>query len=350
MIDVLQSARMGDDIIVGGGRYQKLEQSAVIHFVFSVLNLKTRQHYLIPLDFLPHGLSPNPNCPTQLVVCEKIGPRAAVIDLETMSLVETIPTDPDRYYYGHCVHSKNGDIFYATETYRRSLKGAIVIRDTRSNQVIGEFPSYGAAPHECYLIDEGKTMVVTNGGGDSSGDKPNIAYIDIDSQQLLRREHLTNRHINAGHLMHADDGSLVVVSAPRAGLGADKLGGVSIQPQGKLMRSVSSPKKVVNKMKGEALSVAIHQDVAMVTHPTGNMLTCWSTKDRRLLKKIDLPIPRGVTLTCDNRYFVVSYGPQASVVQIDTRNFELSKMTASHATYLTGSHLYNWSKMTAGLR
>jgi hypothetical protein len=350
MIDVLQSARMGDDIIVGGGRYQKLEQSAVIHFVFSVLNLKTRQHYLIPLDFLPHGLSLNPNCPTQLVVCEKIGPGAAVIDLETMSLVETIPTDPDRYYYGHCVHSKNGDIFYATETYRRSLKGAIVIRDTRSNQVIGEFPSYGAAPHECYLIDEGKTMVVTNGGGDSSGDKPNIAYIDIDSQQLLRREHLTNRHINAGHLMHADDGSLVVVSAPRAGLGADKLGGVSIQPQGKLMRSVSSPKKVVNKMKGEALSVAIHQDVAMVTHPTGNMLTCWSTKDRRLLKKIDLPIPRGVTLTCDNRYFVVSYGPQASVVQIDTRNFELSKMTASHATYLTGSHLYNWSKMTAGLR
>jgi hypothetical protein len=350
MIDVLQSARMGDDIIVGGGRYQKLEQSAVIHFVFSVLNLKTRQHYLIPLDFLPHGLSPNPNCPTQLVVCEKIGPGAAVIDLETMSLVETIPTDPDRYYYGHCVHSKNGDIFYATETYRRSLKGAIVIRDTRSNQVIGEFPSYGAAPHECYLIDEGKTMVVTNGGGDSSGDKPNIAYIDIDSQQLLRREHLTNRHINAGHLMHADDGSLVVVSAPRAGLGADKLGGVSIQPQGKLMRSVSSPKKVVNKMKGEALSVAIHQDVAMVTHPTGNMLTCWSTKDRRLLKKIDLPIPRGVTLTCDNRYFVVSYGPQASVVQIDTRNFELSKMTASHSTYLTGSHLYNWSKMTVDLR
>lgn len=348
MIDVLQSARIGDDIIVGGGRFQKPGQSAVIHFVFSVLNLKTRQHYLIPLDFLPHGLSPNPSCPTQLVVCEKIGPGAAVIDLETMSLVETIPTDPDRYYYGHCVHSKNGEIFYTTETYRSSLQGTIVIRETRSNQVIGEFPSYGAAPHECYLINEGKTMVVTNGGGDSNGDKPNVAYIDIDSQQLLRREHLTNRHINAGHLMHAENGSLIVVSAPRAGLGADKLGGVSIQPHGKLMRSVTSPKKVVNSMKGEALSVAVHQDTAMVTHPTGNMLTCWSTKDRRLLKKIDLPIPRGVTLTCDNRYFVVSYGPQASVVQIDTRNLELSTMTASHATYLTGSHLYNWSKMTAG--
>jgi hypothetical protein len=192
-------------------------------------------------------------------------------------------------------------------------------------------------------------MVVTNGGGNSSGDKPNVSYIDIDSQQLLRQEHLTNRHTNAGHLMHANDGSLIVVSAPRAGLGADKLGGVSIKPQGKLMRSVSSPKKVVNKMKGEALSVAIHQDIAMVTHPTGNMLTCWSTKDRRLLKKIDLPIPRGVTLTCDKRYFVVSYGPQASVVKIDTQNLELLPMTASHATYLTGSHLYNWSKMTADL-
>ena len=349
MINVLQCVRAGDDIIVGGGRYQEPEQSAAIRFVFSVLNLKTRQHYLIPLEFLPHGLSLNPNCLTQLVVCEKIGPGAAVIDLESMSLVETIPTDPGRYYYGHCVHSKSGDVFYTTETYRDSLKGVIVIRDAQSKQVIGEFPSYGASPHECFLIDDGKTMVVTNGGGNSSGDKPNVSYIDIDSQQLLRQEHLTNRHINAGHLMHADDGSLIVVSAPRAGLGADKLGGVSIQPQGKLMRSVSSPKKVVNNMKGEALSVAIHQDIAMVTHPTGNMLTCWSTKDRRLVKKIDLPIPRGVTLTRDKRYFVVSYGPQASVVQIDTQNLELLQMTASHATYLTGSHLYNWSKMTEDL-
>jgi hypothetical protein len=349
MLNVLECAQKGDDIIIGGGRYKEPAQSAAIQFVFSVLNLKTRQHHLIPLNFLPHGVSVNPNCLTQLVVCEKIGPGSAVIDLETMSLVETIETDPGRHYYGHCAYSKSGDVFYTTETYRDSFKGVIVIRDAQSKEVIGEFPSYGDSPHECYLIDDGSTMVVTNGGGDIGGDKPNVSYIDISSQQLLRQEHLTNRHINAGHLMLAADGSLIVVSAPRSGLGPDKLGGVSIQPQGKLMRSVSSPKKVISKMKGEALSVAIHQDIAMVTHPTGNMVTCWSMKDRRLLKRIDLPVPRGVTLTKDKRYFVVSYGPQASVVQIDTQNLELLEMTASHATYLTGSHLYNWSEMIAGL-
>jgi hypothetical protein len=349
MSSVLQCAQQGDGIIIGGGRYAEPAQSSKVNFAFSVLNLKTRKHNLIPLDFLPHGVSLNPKCLTQLIVCEKIGPGAAIIDLETMSLVETITTDASRHFYGHCAYSKTGDVIYTTETYLNSLKGVIVIRDAQSKQVIGEFDSYGASPHECYLIDDGNTMIVTNGGGDMSGDKPNVSYIDINSQKLLRQEHLTNRHINAGHLMLASDGSLIVVSAPRAGLSAENLGGVSIQPQGKLMRSVSSPKKVVSNMKGEALSVAIHQDTALVTHPTGNMVTCWSLKDRRLLKRIDLPVPRGVTLSKDKKYFVVSYGPQASVVQIDTQNLELLNMTASHATYLTGSHLYNWSQMIKSL-
>lgn len=349
MSSVLQCAQNGEDIIVGGGRYKDPSRPTTSN-VFSVLNLATKQHMLISLDFLPHGISINPTCPTQLIVCEKRGPGCAIIDLETMLLVETITTDANRHFYGHCAYSKTGDVIYTAETYLDSHKGVIVIRDSQSKQVIGEFDSYGASPHECYLIDDGKTMIVTNGGGDLvSGEKPNISFIDVNSQKLLRQEHLTNRHINAGHLMLADDGSLIVVSAPREGLSFEEVGGVSIQPVGKKMRSITSPKKVVSNMKGEALSIAIHQETALITHPDGDMITCWSLKDRRLLKRIDLPGPRGVTLTKDKKYFVVSYGPQASVVKIDTQRLDLITTTASHTTYLTGSHLYNWSDMITHL-
>jgi len=145
--------------------------------------------------------------------------------------------------------------------------------------------------------------------------------------------------------MIADDASLIVVSAPRSGLSSDKLGGVSIQPSGKKMKSMSSPKKIVANMQGEALSVAVHQDTALVTHPGGNMLTFWSLDGRRFLKKVDLPRPRGVTLTRDQQQFVISFGDDASVVQIAVESLEVIESTLSQGSFLTGSHLHNWTTM-----
>ena len=345
MHTIVDQSKQRQDIIVGGGQFKDISTTGENQFAFSILNLTTRQHQLIPLTFLVHGIALNPKHPEQMIVCEKIGPGAAMIDVDTRQVLETISTDSKRLFYGHCAFAKDGHYFYTTETYRDSFKGVVVIRDIETLKAIGEFPTYGQSPHECFLIDNGQTMVVTNGGGNIQGDKPNVSYIDIASQQLIRQEHVTNRHINAGHLALSEEGHLIVVSAPRAGLNEDKLGGISIQPAGKTMRSVTSPKKVVSNMKGEALSVAVYKDVALVTHPNGNMITFWSMKDRRLLNKIDLPGPRGVTLTRNEHYFVVSFSNNASVLLVDTKSLEIVPGSTIHATYLTGSHLFNWSQL-----
>ena len=192
------------DMIVGGGQYQDASNPSALNYVFSTVDLHSRQHSLISMDFLPHGIALNPKQTEQLLVCEKIGPGAALIDIKSSRVLETVTTDPARLFYGHCAFSKDGKLIYTTETYRDSLKGTIVVRELESQTVIGEFPSYGQSPHECFLIDDGKVMVVTNGGGDLAGDKPNVSYIDIETQQLIRQEHFTNRHINAGHLMLSD--------------------------------------------------------------------------------------------------------------------------------------------------
>lgn len=342
---LLQTAEKGYDIILGGGQFKDLSQSDTEQYALSVFDLSLKTHQLIPLDYLAHGIAVDPNNPERLVMCEKIGPGASEVDLATMSLVKNIPTVEERYFYGHCVFSNDGSLLYATETYLDSKQGVIVIRDAGSLEVIGEFPSFGDSPHECQIINDGKTMVVTNGGGGVDGSMPNVAYIDIETRALIRQESLTNRLLNTGHFMVADDASLIVVSAPRAGLSIDKLGGVSIQPSGKKMKSMGSPKKIVAGMQGEALSVAVHQDTALVTHPGGNMLTFWSLDGRRFLKKVDLPRPRGVTLTHDQQRFVVSFGDDASVVQIGVESLEPVESTLSQGSYLTGSHLHNWTTM-----
>lgn len=342
---LLQTAEKGYDIILGGGQFMDLSRSDTTQYALSVFDLSLRMHQLVPLDFLAHGIAVDPRNPERLVMCEKIGPGAAEVDLATLSLVRNIPTVEARYFYGHCAFSNDGSLLYATETYLDSKQGVIVIRDADSLEVIGEFPSFGDSPHECRIIDDGKTMVVTNGGGMLEGSAPNVAYIDIESRTLVRQESLTNRMLNAGHFMVADDASLIVVSAPRAGLGIDNPGGVSIQPGGKKMKSITSPKKIVAGMQGEALSVAVLRDIALVTHPGGNMLTFWSLSERRFIRKVDLPGPRGVALTDDQRHFVVSFGGDASVVQIDAESLEIVEGTLSQGSFLTGSHLHNWTTL-----
>jgi len=164
---LLQAAEKGYDIILGGGQFKDLSQSDAEQYALSVFDLSLKKHQLIPLGFLVHGIAVDPKNPERLIMCEKIGPGACEVDLATMSLVKNIPTVEERYFYGHCAFSNDGSLLYATETYLDSKQGVIVIRDAGSLEVIGEFPSFGDSPHECQIINDGKTMVVTNGGESS---------------------------------------------------------------------------------------------------------------------------------------------------------------------------------------
>jgi len=99
-------------------------------------------------------------------------------------------------------------------------------------------------------------------------------------------------------------------------------------------------------MQGEALSVAVHEEsgIAAVTHPDGGMLTFWSTTDRKLRKVLDLPHPRGVALTQDNRFFIVSYGGEASLLRVAVGGLQRVDESIVPNTLISGSHIYNWSR------
>lgn len=60
---------------------------------------------------------------------------------------------------------------------------------------------------------------------DSAGDPPSVTYIDVASHRLLDRVPLTDARLDTGHLGIAQDRSLVVVSAPRAGPSTAERGG-----------------------------------------------------------------------------------------------------------------------------
>lgn len=113
-----------------------------------------------------------------------------------------------------------------------------------------------------------------------------------------------------------------------------------------LMLSMTQPDTVVNKMSGEVLSVVIdsQRNVAAVTHPDGNMVTFWSVDKRELIKVMELPKPRGIVLSLDGKFFIISYDLNTSMIMVNAEDLSVSSDSILQPTYMSGSHVYNWSK------
>ena len=300
------------------------------------------------MDFLAHGIIIDPNNKERLLVFEKNGPSAAEINLSLHKVSKKLAPSKDKHFYGHGTFNQAGDTLYCTETNLNNQKGALFIRDARNFNVRGAIPTFGENPHECKLIDDGATLVVTHAGSvNNTKTGPSITYIDVASKKLKERISLANEPLTTAHIGIANDGSLVVASAPGEGLEKTHTGSVSIRSGNQPMLPMTQPEVVINQMNGEALSVIVDNKrrIAAVTHPKGNMVTFWSIDKRELLKAMSVPKPGGVTLSLDEKSFIVSYGVNTSIILINTKDLNASTDSIFQPTYLSGSHIYNWSKI-----
>lgn len=314
--------------------------------VFSSLDLDdpSSNPRLTVLDFYGHGLAIDPLDPNRVAVFEKKGDGACLIDLATREVIAPIETSADREFYGHGAFSAGGDVLFATESIASSrYRGVIVVRDAKTMQELGEFPSYGASPHDVVLRDGGKTLVVTNGGGQRAGgdQEPCVSYVDVQSEKLIERVEVAHPDLGSGHLALTGRGDLALVAAARGAKIGDGLGAVSFRPFGGVLRSMAEPAAVTGRMRGEALSVAIHEPSGTVgvTSPFGGLVTFWNLERGELLHAQDLAYPRGIALSLDGSRFVVSYGRACSLVEIATDSLLPIPGSRRSGMYFFGSHL-----------
>lgn len=306
----------------------------------------------IDLPFLAHGLTPSPHDQARLVLFEKHGPGACVVDLRRGEVVCTLAAGPGREFYGHGAFSRDGSLLYCTETdVTDGYRGVLAVRDGRDFRLLGELPSYGIAPHDCALVgDDGDVLVVCNGGAPVGSDEhaPNVAYVDCKSEALLESVRPSNPRINTGHLAVARGGGLAVVSAPRDGLSpVDDLGGVSLRAgssAGGSLRTAEAPHEVVGQLRGETLSVAIHEPTRTVaaTTPLAHYLTFWHLDTGELLGSLRVPDPRGVAVSLDGTAFIVNFGNPPVMARVDAatrRPLGTPEERKGVPTLCTGSHI-----------
>ena len=167
------------DIFVGGGLYvpDAREPSRRLATI-AIVDIGKRQIDRFAMDFFAHGFALKRGAWGIAATFQKIGPGAAEIDIVNGKVLRTITPEKDRLFYGHGAYSLDGRLLYSTERDEKRKTGLIAIRDAGTLAYLGEFPTYGDHPHDCHLIDDGATMVVTNGGGAmGEGSPASLTYI-----------------------------------------------------------------------------------------------------------------------------------------------------------------------------
>jgi hypothetical protein len=304
---------------------------------------------LIPLPFVGHGFAPNPARPHIAALFEKRGKGACEVDLTAGTMIRPIETAANRKFYGHGAYSADGSLLYATETITEgNFDGVIVVRDAETLQVLGEFPSFGPRPHDCIMIDGGNTMVITNGGGFVGEEPGSVTYVDVNTQQLLDKLEIDNHDMNAGHVAVSAVGDIAVVSAPREGMDyANNCGGLSIGSANRPFSAIREPSSLTASMLGESLSVCIDENnrVAAVTTPAANLVSFWNLDSGELLHNIEVPMPRGITLTQNGQYYALSYGQSEQERIVSLLHTDDFRPVAGHDMYahMAGSHIFSYS-------
>lgn len=337
---------MTKGVVVGPTQYVDPRDGSV-GYCFDILGLDDRSLRRIPMRFLGHGFTVDPKARRKAATFEKKGPGACLLDLEAGKVVMPIPIAPGRHFYGHGEYAATGDVVYVVETILDSRQGRISIRDASTFAPAGEVPTFGSSPHDCVLVDDGRTLVVTNGGGPlGATDAPSVTFVELATGKLLDRRPIPNPRLNAGHLALDAAGNLAVVSAPREGLVEESTpGGVTLQPRGQPMTTMKRPETIVRRMLGESLSVCIHEStgVVVVTNPRGALVTFWSLAERRLLKTWEIKSPRGVTLTADGTCFAVSCDTIGTLALVSTASLERVDDGEFPVQILSGSHIYRYA-------
>jgi uncharacterized protein len=150
------------------------------------------------------------------------GTFALVFDPKSGSVVTTITSIAGRHFFGHGCFSPDGRLLYATENDYDNFAGMIGVYDVGAGyRRIGEFPSFGIDPHDMALLENGRVMVVANGGikthPDHGRDKlnldhmePSMVFIDVAQGSLIEKHSLPDqwRQISTRHLDLANDGSV----------------------------------------------------------------------------------------------------------------------------------------------
>lgn len=168
----------------------------------------------VALPARAHGMAYSAATGRAVAFARRPGTFAMVFDPAGRTEPIIVTSPEGRHFYGHGHFSPDGRLLYASENDFDGNRGMIGIYDAHDEfRRIGEFDAHGIGTHDMTVSDDGKLLVIANGGIETHPDfgrtklnldrmEPSLVLIDAKTGALIQRHGLpaSLRQLSTRHL------------------------------------------------------------------------------------------------------------------------------------------------------
>jgi hypothetical protein len=170
---------------------------------------------LVALPDRGHGLTFDPITARAVTFARRPGTFALVVDVRSARDVALIQAGEGRHFFGHGAFSSDGRILFIAENDFDNFRGVIGLYDAGSGFAkIGEFDAHGMDTHDLQVIEDGRFLVIANGGIKQHPDsgraklnldhmEPSLVLLDARTGDLVEKRdmpaairQLSTRHVD----------------------------------------------------------------------------------------------------------------------------------------------------------
>ncbi|UIK07587.1 DUF1513 domain-containing protein [Neorhizobium galegae] len=173
----------------------------------------------VALPARAHGMAYSAATGRTVAFARRPGTFAMVFDPSRQAEPVMVTSPEGRHFYGHGHFSPDGTRLYASENDFDGNRGMIGVYDARDRfRRIGEFDAHGIGTHDMTVSDDGKLLVIANGGIETNPDfgrtklnvdrmEPSLVLLDAKTGALIQRHRLpaSLKQLSTRHLDLAEN-------------------------------------------------------------------------------------------------------------------------------------------------
>ncbi|TAY69380.1 DUF1513 domain-containing protein [Rhizobium leguminosarum] len=263
----------------------------------------------VALPARAHGMAFSTSTGKTVAFARRPGTYAMIFDPWNKSEPVVINSREDRHFYGHGAFSPDGRLLYASENDFDGNRGMIGLYDATNRFTrIGEFETYGIGPHDMTVSDDGRLLIVANGGIETHPDfgrtklnlgemQPSLALIDAATGALVEKHvlpaewaELSTRHVDL------DGAGRIWFACQYEGHRKDLPPLVGHFAKGENLSFIDLPEETTRRLANYVGAIAVNRSEGLVgiTSPKGGASVTLDAKSGKVLAETTIPDAAGI--------------------------------------------------------
>lgn len=233
-----------------------------------------------------HGLGHSPATGLSVAFARRPGTFAVIFDARKRAEPIVIAAPDNRHFFGHGYFSPDGRLLYASENDFDANRGMIGVYDaTDGFRRIGEFSAHGIGTHDMTVSDDGRLLIIANGGIETHPDfgrtklnldhmEPSLVLADAATGALIEK-HVMPRELSQLSTRHLDvaENGRVWFACQYEGPRNDTPPLVGYFARGEALAFVSLPQDITAGLANYVGAIAVNRRDGLVglTSPKGGL-------------------------------------------------------------------------------